>query len=157
MLATWVCVYSRFVFCNTLADYDVLTLGYMYRQQQQVQQQAQQQQTLNSAFYQTGEGMFSDPASGLPRSHFYGGAVAPQPVPSNTVAAVAAATSPSPMKPRGPKPHLNGVHQRDRVAQNGHSGKEANEGVASEQHSVATNGTTSGLETQMANLSVAEI
>ena len=101
--------------------------------------------------------MFNDPASGLSRSHFYGGAGAPQPVPSNSVVSVAAATSPSPMKPRGPKPHLNGMHQRERVPQNGHLAKEGSEGATSEQHSAATNGTTSGLETQMANLSVAEI
>nr|CDS21411.1 heterogeneous nuclear ribonucleoprotein [Echinococcus granulosus] len=126
-------------------------MSYIYRQQQQ--------QTINPAFYQSAsaEGMFNDPAAGLSRSHFYGGGVLPPT--SSTGAAVTAISSP--LKPRGSKSHINGVHQA-RSAQNGHGVKEG-EGVSvgSSEHPVAatTNGTSGlapTLETQMANLEVEE-
>lgn len=134
----------------------MIDLGYVYRQQQQ----QVQPQTINPTFYQSvpTEGMFSDPTAGLSRSHFYGGGVPP---PTSSTSVAVAATS-SPLKPRGSKSHINGVHQV-RGAQNGHGAKEG-EGVSagSSEHPVpvTTNGPSGlapSLETQMANLSVAEI
>lgn len=90
---------------------------------------------------------------------------------SNNATAAAGAVSianPSPMKPRGSKSHLNGIHQAGGIRgggnQNGHSStmKENGNGVDVLPDSSATTangGTTSAqsLETQMASLSVSEI
>ncbi|KAL5103246.1 Heterogeneou nuclear ribonucleoprotein A/B [Taenia crassiceps] len=109
-----------FITAPTASAYPTTPAGdmsYIYRQQQQ----QVQPQTINPAFYQSvsTEGMFSDPAASLSRSHFFGGGVAP---PTSSTGVAVAGTS-SPLKPRGSKSHINGVHQA-RGAQNGHGVKE---------------------------------
>nr|CDS29517.1 heterogeneous nuclear ribonucleoprotein [Hymenolepis microstoma] len=121
----------------------VTDMSYLYRQQSHNQHQ---QHALNpGAYYQPAEGIFSDRSS-----HFYN---MPQ-APSNNNTGC----SPSPLKPRGPKSHLNGMRGS---SQNGHSAstlREAENGVDS---TTTTNGVNStppqSLEAQMATLTVSEI
>lgn len=121
--------------------------GYLYRQPSHNQHQ---QQALNpGAYYQPAEGIFNDRSS-----HFYN---MPQASSNNNTGC-----SPSPMKPRGPKPHLNGMRGS---SQNGHSPstlKETGNGVDGLGDSTTTtNGVNStpsqSLEAHMATLTVSEI
>ncbi|KAM3184783.1 hypothetical protein ACTXT7_007684 [Hymenolepis weldensis] len=125
----------------------VTDMSYLYRQPSHNQHQ---QQALNpGAYYQPAEGIFNDRSS-----HFYN---IPQASSNNN-----AGCSPSPMKPRGPKSHLNGMRGS---SQNGHSPstlKETGNGVDGLGDSTTTtNGVNStpsqSLEAHMATLTVSEI